>query len=162
MCTPSSGAFKEVDGDLTGAGSQVHAVIESDLDVLMLQLKRNGATVADYPPVGELVTNARIDKVAGALMSFVASSVYGLSVGANEYGGAVADMQLAYRMIEPAGSLRSMRSRVWKAWSKTTRCSKRSGIASPPKPRGSRQSGVPGMGQPVYAACEHRELPRPF
>lgn len=99
--------IQEVDGDLTGAGSQVHAVIESDLDVLMLQLKRDGATIADYPPVGELVTNARIDKVAGALMSFVASSVYGLSVGANEYGGAVADMQLAYRMIEPAGSLRS-------------------------------------------------------
>ena len=80
--------IQEVDGDLTGAGSQVHAVIESDLDVLMLQLKRDGATVADYPPVGELVTNARIDKVAGALVSFVASSVYGLSVGANEYGGA--------------------------------------------------------------------------
>lgn len=100
-------AIQETDDDLTGAGSQVHAVIESDLDILMLQLKRDGATVADYPPAGELVTNARIDKVAGALMSFVANSVYGMSVGANEYGGAVADMQLAYRMIEPAGSVRS-------------------------------------------------------
>lgn len=99
--------IQKADPTLTSAGGQVHAVIESDLDVLMLQLKREGATVADYPPAGELMTNARIDKVAGALTSFVASSVYGLSVGANEYGGAVADMQLLYRMIEPAGSRRS-------------------------------------------------------
>ncbi|MDO4437495.1 MAG: zinc dependent phospholipase C family protein [Coriobacteriaceae bacterium] len=96
--------IQEADPTLTGAGGQVHAVIESDLDVLMLQLKREGATVADYPPAGELMTNARIDKVAGALTSFVANSVYGLEVGANEYGGAVADMQLLYRAIEPAGS----------------------------------------------------------
>lgn len=99
--------IQDADTDLTGAGSQVHAVIESDLDVLMLQIKRDGATVADYPPTGELVTSARIDKVAGALMSFVANSVYGLSIGAHEYGGAVADMQLLYRVIEPAGSPRS-------------------------------------------------------
>ena len=95
------------DDDLDGAGSQVHAVIEGDLDVLMLQLKRNGATTADYPPVAELVTTDRIDKIAGALTSHVANRVYGLPVGANEYGGAVADMQLAYRLIEPAGSPRN-------------------------------------------------------
>lgn len=34
--------IQEADPDLTGAGSQVHAVIESDLDLLVLQLKRNG------------------------------------------------------------------------------------------------------------------------
>ena len=96
-----------IDPDLADAGSEVHAVIESDLDVLMLQLKRDGATAADFPPVSELVTTDRIDMVAGALTSFVANSVYGLEVGANEYGGAVADMQLAYRLIEPAGSPRS-------------------------------------------------------
>lgn len=99
--------IQNADSDLTGAGSQVHAVIESDLDILMLQLKREGATVSSYPPAGELASNERVDKVAGALMSFVASSVYGLTVGANEYGGAVADMQLVYRIIEPAGSARS-------------------------------------------------------
>ena len=99
--------IQAADPELKDAGSEVHAVIESDLDVLMLQRKRGGATTADYPPVGELVTTARIDKVAGALMSFVASSVYGLSIGANEYGGAVADMQLVYRLIEPAGSRRA-------------------------------------------------------
>lgn len=40
----------ESDPELEASGSQVHAVLESDLDVLMLQLKRDGATVEDYPP----------------------------------------------------------------------------------------------------------------
>lgn len=97
----------DADPDLESAASQVHAVIESDLDVLMLQLKRNGATTADYPPVSELVTSDRIDKVGGALMSHVARSVYGLDVGVAEYGGAVTDMQMLYRVIEPAGSLKT-------------------------------------------------------
>ena len=86
------------------AGGRVHAVIESDLDLLMLQLKRDGATVEELPPASELVTTDRVNKVAGALTSFVASSVYGLDVAVAEYGGAVADMQLCYRAIEPAGS----------------------------------------------------------
>ena len=40
-------------------------------------------------------------------MSHVARSVYGLDVGVAEYGGAVADMQMLYRIIEPAGSLKT-------------------------------------------------------
>lgn len=95
---------QDADPTLASSGGRVHAVIESDLDLLMLQLKRDGATVADYPPESELVTTARIDKIAGALMSHIAATVYGLSVGAGEYGGAVADMRLVYRFIEPAGS----------------------------------------------------------
>ena len=79
---------QEADTTLAEAGDEVHAIIESDLDVLMLQRKRNGATVADYPPESELVTTERINKVAGALTSYMALSVYGLDVGANEYGGA--------------------------------------------------------------------------
>lgn len=98
--------IQSADPDLASVGSQVHAVIEVDLDVLMLQRKRSGATCADCPPADELVTTERINRVAGALMSYVARSVYGLGVGAAEYGGAVADMKLAYRVIEPAGSLR--------------------------------------------------------
>ena len=97
----------EADPSLARSGSQVHAVIESDLDVLMLQLKRNGATAADCPPVGELVSNEHVDAVAGALMSNIAYNVYGLEVGVREYGGAVADMQLVYTLIEPAGGKRA-------------------------------------------------------
>ncbi len=95
----------EADPSLSKQGSDVHAVIESDLDILMLQIKRDGATIEAFPPAAELVTTDRIDRVAGALMSHVANKVYGLPIGAGEYGGAVADMVLAYRMIEPAGSL---------------------------------------------------------
>ena len=94
----------EADPTLADQGSHVHAVIESDLDILMLQLKRDHATVLDYPPESEIVTTERINKVAGVLMSHMARTVYGLEIGANEYGGAVADMKLAYRAIEPAGS----------------------------------------------------------
>lgn len=97
----------DADESLRAAKGKVHAVIESDLDVLMLQLKRNGATTAEYPPAGELVTSERINRVAGALMSFAAYSVYGINVPAAEFGGAVADMQFVYRMIEPAGSPRT-------------------------------------------------------
>lgn len=96
--------IQRVDGSLAESGSEVHAVIETDLDILMLQLKRGGATVADCPPEGELATTDRVNKVAGALMSFMAYGVYGISVGASEYGGAVSDMKLVYRIIEPAGS----------------------------------------------------------
>lgn len=99
--------IQEADPDLTDAGSQVHAVIESDLDLLMLQIKRDGATVAEFPPAGIVASNPRIDKVAGALMSFMAKSVYGMDIAVSEYGGAVADMHLVYRLIEPAGSARS-------------------------------------------------------
>jgi len=71
---------------------------------LMLQLKRNGATTASYPPEAELVTTDRVNKIAGTLMSHVAASAYGIALSAAEYGGAVADMKLVYRLIEPAGS----------------------------------------------------------
>lgn len=99
--------IQTADPTLGREGDQVHAIIESDLDVLMLQLKRGGGTVASYPPAHELVTTPRINKVAGALMSHVALSVYDLDVPAPEFAGAVADMQLAYYLIEPAGALRS-------------------------------------------------------
>lgn len=95
---------QEVDETLEDAGSQVHAIIESDLDVLMLQIKRGGATTEDCPPACELVTTDRINKVAGTLMSHTALSVFGLSVGAPEYGGAVADMKLVYQLVEPANA----------------------------------------------------------
>lgn len=97
----------ESDPELEASGSQVHAVLESDLDVLMLQLKRDGATVEDYPPAGEIVTTDRINRVAGVLMSYVAGRVYGIDIPAGEYGGAVADMQLLYRTIEPASSAKT-------------------------------------------------------
>lgn len=97
----------EQDGDLKDAGNKIHAIIESDLDVLMVQLKRDGATVEEYPPVDELVTTDRINKIAGALVAATALNVYGIPLSASAYGGAVSNMRLVYRLIEPQGSLRS-------------------------------------------------------
>ena len=102
---------QEADESLQGAANQVHAIIESDIDVLMLQLKRAGATVEDYPPEGELVTTERINKVAGTLMSYAAFSVYGIEVGAPEYGGAVADMK-AEAAVRGNSSLAALAHRV--------------------------------------------------
>lgn len=100
-------AIVEAADDLYDADSEVHAVIESDLDTWMLWKLRR-ATVHDCPPASELVHTERICRVAGALMSQVAWETFGLKVGASEYAGAVADMELCYRSIEPHGSLRGV------------------------------------------------------
>ena len=96
-------ALIEANGELAGAEGEVHAVIESDLDTWMLWTMRR-ATVHDCPPASELARTERICRVAGALMSQVAWATFGLDVPATEYAGAVANMELLYRLIEPAGS----------------------------------------------------------
>lgn len=113
----------ESDPELEDSSSQVHAVIESDLDVLMLQLKRDGATVDDYPPAGEIVTTDRINRVAGVLMSYVAGRVYGIDIPA---GSTVLPLPICSdftaRLSRPAPQRRA-RSRWLRAWCTTTRCS---------------------------------------
>ena len=52
-----------------------------------------------------LMRTERICRVAGALFSQVAFSVYGRTMGAEEYGACVADYEFEYRMLDPAGSL---------------------------------------------------------
>ena len=99
-------AIVDANPELGDAGSEVHAVIESDIDSWMLwELRR--ATVHDCPPAGELARTERICRVAGALMSQVAWAAFGIELPPTEYGDAVAGMELAYRLIEPAGSGRS-------------------------------------------------------
>lgn len=120
----------EADPTLADQGSHVHAVIESDLDILMLQLKRDHATVLDYPPESEIVTTERINKVAGVLMSHMARTVYDLEIGANEYGGAVADMKLAYRAIEPAARPSRRCTPCLPAWRTPSRRSSRAAPAT--------------------------------
>lgn len=88
---------------LGDAGSEIHAVIESDLDSWMLWHLRR-ATVHDCAPAAELARTERIGRVAGALTSQVAWATFGLDLPATEYAGAVDNMELVYRLIEPAGS----------------------------------------------------------
>lgn len=96
-------ALVDANPQLGDAGGEVHAVIESDIDTWMLWSLRR-ATVHDCPPAAELARTERICRVAGALMSQVAWAAFSLDVPATEYGDAVANMELVYRLIEPAGS----------------------------------------------------------
>lgn len=92
--------------DLRGSGSEVHAVIESDIDSWMLWQKRH-STVLECPPASELAYTDRILQVAGALMSQVAWSVFGTEITPSAYPSAVKNMELLYKVIEPYGSLGS-------------------------------------------------------
>ena len=91
---------------LAGSEREVHAVIESDLDSWILWEKRR-ATTEERPAAGNLMRTPRTERVAGALLSQVALSVYGTVVGPREYGAAVRDYELLYRAVEPAGSVRA-------------------------------------------------------
>lgn len=91
--------------DLAGAQGSIHAVIESDIDSWILWEKR-GATVLERPAADNLQRTERICRVAGALFSQVAFSVYDVWVNAEEYGRSVADYELEYRLMDPADTLR--------------------------------------------------------
>lgn len=88
---------------LAGAQEDLHAVIESDIDSWILWEKRR-ATVLERPAHMNLMRTERTCRVAGALFSQVAFSVYGRTMGAEEYGVCVADYEFEYRMLDPAGS----------------------------------------------------------
>lgn len=88
---------------LAGAQEDLHAVIESDIDSWILWEKRR-ATVLERPAHMNLMRTERICRVAGALFSQVAFSVYGRTMGAEEYGACVADYEFEYRVLDPAGS----------------------------------------------------------
>ncbi len=96
------GALIAANDALSGAESEVHAVIESDIDVWTLKQLRD-LTVADVPTTSFLSRTDRIARVAGALLAQVALQVYDLPVGVGEYAGAVADYEFMYRCIDPAG-----------------------------------------------------------
>lgn len=99
-------AVIEMDPDLEGSGSEVHAVIESDLDSWVGWQSRH-ATVLDNPPACELARTDRVTLVAGAILSHVARVVYETRIGVGEYGASVADFEALYRLVEPATSTRA-------------------------------------------------------
>lgn len=98
-------AIIEAGSGLEGAGSDVHAVIESDLDSWVLWQERH-ETVRDFHTEAVLCTTDRVDRVAGALVSQVGLQVYGIEVGPEQYAGAVRDYRFAYKAIEPADSVK--------------------------------------------------------
>lgn len=87
---------------LENASSEVHAVIESDLDSWLLWQERH-VTVREAPAATDLAHTQRIVEVGGALFSQVATQVYGMFLEPDEYGKAVQDYRLLYKAIDPAG-----------------------------------------------------------
>lgn len=87
---------------LEDAPTEVHAVIESDIDSWLLWQERH-LTVKEAPAWADLAHTDRITRVGGALFSLVAAQTYGIVLGADEYGRSVADYQRLYKAIDPAG-----------------------------------------------------------
>lgn len=97
----------EVDPTLALLEREVHAIIESDLDVWVLWEFRQ-ATVEERPAAANLMRTDRVSVVAGSLVSQVALSAHGIALDAREYPRCVRDYERVYRMADPAGSLRSI------------------------------------------------------
>lgn len=101
-------ALGEADPDLAAAHSEVHAIIESEIDCGVLDRYRRRST-AEFPPVGVLERDETAERAAGALLAETASVVFGIGLRPADYAGALADMRLCYRMIEPYEAGRSRR-----------------------------------------------------
>lgn len=96
----------EADPTLSPLEREVHAIIESDLDVWVLREFRQ-ATVEERPAASNLMRTERVGVVAGALVSQVALSAHGVAIDALEYPRCVRDYERVYWLADPAGSLRS-------------------------------------------------------
>lgn len=102
----------QADPSLVASRSDVHALMEAEIDSWTLWQKRQ-QTVMDYPCAGSLACTERIERVAGALISQVAWEVFGVEIGAAEYAGAVADYRLLYKIVDkPDGRLLKVLARL--------------------------------------------------
>ena len=95
-------ALAAAEPSLAGAGSELHAVIESDIDSWILWEKRRATVLDRQIAADNLMRMERIDRVAGALLSQVAYAAFGVELAAEEYAGCSADYELQYRLIDPA------------------------------------------------------------
>lgn len=93
----------QANDELVDADKEVHALLESDIDTWLLWQKRH-MTVLDAPCSATLATTEHINTVAGTLLSKVASDVYDIEFGAAEFGKAISDYALFYRLIDPPAS----------------------------------------------------------
>lgn len=92
--------------ELGDGDSQVHAVLESDIDSSLL-MRKKGLTPAEFHPLNCLVASEKTLQVAGLLHTYVAQHVYGIALKPTEFAGAVQDMRAAYRMIESPSGIRA-------------------------------------------------------
>jgi hypothetical protein len=99
-------ALAHADTSLKNAQSELHALIESDLDVWMLWSMRQ-AEVDPSIISSSLARTERVSRVGGAIFSQVAMQVFGVSVDARQYEGGLVDFEFLYHAIEPADGPRN-------------------------------------------------------
>ncbi len=92
-------ALVDVDPSLACSYHELHSIIETDLDSWLLWHQMR-TTVEEFYPASALEADSSTCRVAGALFSQVALSVFGLNVGADEYEKAIADYARIYHAIE--------------------------------------------------------------
>ena len=99
--------LQDADPRLDDAGSELHALVESEIDVWMLWQKRH-ATVLEAPASRTLATTQRVSSIAGKIVSHAALSTYGIRLGQHEFAGALRDYRLFYQIVDsPSSSVRS-------------------------------------------------------
>ena len=94
-------------------GSEVHAVIESELDELVLYEKR-AATVAEFDPAQEILKASDfVLHVISKMYAYVAITVYGQIVPPDLFATAVRDFRIAQRAFySPRGVKRAVIGRI--------------------------------------------------
>ena len=95
------------------SGSDVHAVIESELDELVLTTRR-GRSIADFDPSREILrASDRVLDVVSALYAYVAMDVYGVALPADSFKASVKLFRRAQRLFwSPTGAKRAVIGRV--------------------------------------------------
>lgn len=93
----------EANPELTGAGSEVHAVIESDLDSWLLW-REHQFEPADFPICDVVASAPQVLRVVGALVANMAAVAYHSFIAPATFAEAIRDMHALYAAAEPYGS----------------------------------------------------------
>lgn len=93
------------DPDLVSAHSEVHAVIEADIDSWLLWARKEEGAETGEAAQRALETTPQISRIGSALFSQTAHEVYGLPLDGKQYGHAVRDYARLYHALEPKGRL---------------------------------------------------------
>lgn len=106
-----------VEGLTRADKSQVHAVIESDFDVMVLSTKK-GLTVVDYPPhENTLLASERVLAIVAKMYTYMALTVYGQTVDAEAFPLGVRNYRrtIHYLFHSPTGVKRTVLSTIEEA-----------------------------------------------
>jgi len=98
-------ALQHADPSLADTGSEIHAVIEADLDSWLLWEKEQEDASSGDASLRALEHTRRITDAAGALLSQVAFEVFDLNVEPTQYASAIKDYHHIYNTLEPSGNM---------------------------------------------------------